>query len=1253
MTPAQSRLQELRAKSTWRRERPQQQLVEEWKDFKPNMEVPLFHTTVILNKCHSVRALIDDGCSGYATINEKFAQNLRLPMVPIEKRRMTGVLDDNNTTIQTVTKFCLDVAGLYTPKAWAYVVPGQVEEIILGKPWLKTHGAVINASKSFISFDYNNIKIMSDEESLRDPESARNKMNVVQIAASTFAGLARRSKRNTTDVQIFAASLADIDKALRLKAQPTLAQVAAQLPKYYREFAAVFDLKEAAKLPPHRPGMDHEIPLEKGEQGRDKEVPWGPLYNMSHDELLVLRKELTSLLNKKFIQESKSPAAAPVLFARKPGGGLRFCVDYRKLNAITRKDRYPLPLIRETLAALSKAKWLTKLDVSSAFHRIRMAKGEEWKTAFRTRYGLYEWNVCPFGLTGSPATFQRYINWTLREYLDDFCSAYVDDILIFSNGSLSDHRDKVKRVLQRLMENGLQLDISKCEFETKETKYLGYIIEAGKGIKMDPEKVKAIREWELPTTVKGLRSFLGFANYYRLFIKNYADKTKPLNDLTKKDRPFVWEAAQQQAFEELKRKFTEEPVLATYDPERRTRLETDASGWACGGVLSQFNSIAKIWKPIAFFSSRHSPAECNYDIYDKELLAIVKCIREWNGELRGLTKPFTVLTDHKNLEPFMEKKQLNERQVRWTEFLSHFQFKLDHRPGSAATIPDALSRREQDKPEGMDDTRLTERQRILLPKTLWVHRSSTENTGAPLPCPFRDDPKLQELWQQAMRDAGERYKKAYRQVQEQRRNFDPELELRLATGECDIENGLLRYRERLWLPNYEPLTTRVIQTVHDSCISGHPGRDTTIALVARRFFWPGMNQEVRKFLKNCHTCGRTTIWRDKKKGLLKPLPIPERVWQEISMDFITELPPSIENKCTVLLVITDRLGKGTMLIPIQPGKMDAQSIAKVFVHEFVANHWIPKGIVSDRGPQFVNAFWKEVCKLLNITQRLSTAYHPETDGATERRNQEVETYLRAFVSYQQSDWVDWLAVAQIALNNRPASTTGISPFFLTHGYNADPIVVDATGESDQPSRNPQEAGRKIVQKLKDAQEQAQAAMAVAQQRQEHYANQKRDPSQTFHVGDKVWLNLKNIRTDRPSKKLDWIHAKYTIVRTFPGSPHFYELDVPRRVHNKFHTSLLRLASNDPLPSQRTDDPQPPAILTDEGDEEFGVEKILRARTKRVGRGQRREILVKWIGYRELTWEPLRNFQDNSAIDAFEERYGDVNTHDGPSEEEGG
>ena len=1198
------------------------------------MNCELFHTTALIDHYHQLCTLIDPGSSAFATISQKHIKRLGLKTHPLAPRLITGVLEDISGVINQVTTFRLDIGGLVVDKAWAYVVPNQGEDMILGMPWLKHCHAELNSADSTLFFRNHNLSIISNEiREKRCSGSGVKNLVVNKVMASTFIGIAKRAKKDQR-IKIFAASLSDIEKALRPKVQLSLEEIRNLLPQSYKSYAQVFNPKEASTLPPHRPGIDHEIPLEKDEHGRDQAVPWGPLYNMSHDELLVLRKELTSLLEKEFIQQSKSSAAAPVLFAKKPGGGLRFCVDYRGINAITKKDRYPLPLIKETLNALNSAKWLTKLDVSAAFHRIRIAKGEEWKTAFRTRYGLFEWKVCPFGLTGAPATFQRYINWVLREYLDDFCSAYVDDILIFTTGSLKDHRSKVSKVLSSLLEHGLQLDISKCEFETKCTKYLGYIIDVNKGIRMDPEKVNTIREWKAPTSVKSVRSFLGFANYYRMFIKDFALLAKPLTNLTRKNKSFDWDHECESSFQKLKELFVKEPVLATFNPEYDTQIEPDSSGWAIGGTLTQLDPVLKVWKPVAFFSAKHLPAECNYDIHDKELLAIIKCIKEWNSELRGLKNPFTILTDHKNLEPFGTKKILNERQVRWMEILSPLKFILKHRPGRASVVPDALSRREQDIPQNTADSRIASRNQVLLQPRLWV---STIKAGD-LSCPFPDEPLLSNLWDQALtdRNCAENYFKAYTAVKNQERQFPKELELRLTIGECYVsENKILYFRDRIWLPSFEPLTTAIIQTVHDSYLSGHPGRDATISLVSRKFFWPGSSQDVRRFVKNCDVCGRTSIWRDKKKGLLKPLPVPNQIWREISMDFITGLPDSGPDKTNILLVITDRLSKGIILIPISRKFFDAEGLAKVFLQYYVPHHWIPKSIVSDRGPQFVNAFWSLICEQLNINQRLSTAYHPETDGSTERANQEVETYLRTFVAYEQNDWVRWIPLAQIAINNKPASSTQISPFFMSHGYDACPISTSV--EKPKIVGTPAERGQSIIDKLKEAHEFAQTAMVVAQQTQEKYANIHRDESITYKVGDKVWLNLKNIKTERPSKKLDWVHAKYTITRTFVDSPFFYELNTPKGVHNKFHTSLLRPVTNNPLPSQKVDDSQPPGILMDNSDIEFGIDEILNSRYKKVGRGKRKEVLVKWTGYAKPSWHPEIDFDQTIALDKFKKK----------------
>jgi hypothetical protein len=289
-------------------------------------------------------------------------------------------------------------------------------------------------------------------------------------------------------------------------------------------------------------------------------------------------------LSKGFISKSQAPFAAPILFARKANGGLRFCVDYQKLNAITQKDRYPIPLLEETLARISGARIFTKLDIRQAFHRVRIDPALEDLTTFRTRYGCYKYKVVPFGLTNGPATFQRYINDILFNYLDNFCTTYLDDILIYSNNEL-EHKEHVQRVIKRLQKAGLQANIKKSEFDVKRTKYLGFIISTD-GIETDPEKTSMIDQWEPPQTVKGVQSFLGFCNFYRRFIKDYGRVARPLNRLTRQNQPFIFNTLCEQAFKELKRRLVSAPLLCHFDSSLPTRLETDASNGVVASVLS-------------------------------------------------------------------------------------------------------------------------------------------------------------------------------------------------------------------------------------------------------------------------------------------------------------------------------------------------------------------------------------------------------------------------------------------------------------------------------------------------------------------------------------------------------------------------------------------------------------------------------------------------------------------------------------------
>ena len=1194
-------------------------------------------------------ALIDLGCECYAAVSERTARSLKLPRFDIEPRRLKEATNMKGI-IRYITYFEADIDG-YRQRVWAYIVPGLNHEIILGKPWMEHEGVVYDAREHTIRIKRAGNLIVREKRDATTKEGAR------LISGSAFiATVKRNQKEQNTRSTLFSISLADITRALAPKPEPLVED---KLPPEYQEWKDLFDPREGEALPPNRSGADHAIEITSREDGTEPVIPWGPLYGMSREELLVLRKTLSELLDKGFIRASSSPAGAPVLFVKKPGGGLRFCVDYRALNAITRADRYPLPLIKETLANLSKARYFTKLDVRAAFHKLRIREGDEWKTAFRTRFGLFEWLVTPFGLRGAPATFQRYINGTLKDFLDDFCTAYMDDILVYTSGNLEEHRARVKQVLSALRAAGLNLDIDKCDFSVTTTKYLGFIIEAGIGIRMDPEKLRAIREWEAPRTLKGVRSFLGFANFYRQFIRNYSEVVSPLTALTKKGRLFRWGSAEEAAFEQLKSLFIAEPALAQWDPDRPTEVEADCSGYALGGCLLQRDKQG-LTRPVAYHSRKLLPAECNYEIYDKELLAIMSCLEAWDAELRSVAHPFTILSDHKNLQYFTTTRRLSERQVRWSEKLARYNFTIQYREGAKSGRPDALSRREQDMPQGAEDERLIGREFQLI-KDSWIERpylpTSTlaparvlSDTKPPGSAVFHQE-DLRREWDAAI-EHDTSYSRIAQALQQGDRSFPPSLRvkekpLNVSLAECHLRNdGVVMYRDRVWVPDWEPLQTCLIQSAHDSVVTGHPGREGTVAILARSYFWPGMYPMVRRFLRNCDVCGRKNVWRQHKKGFLKPLPVPERLWSELSVDFMTDLPAKRETDPRFLMVITDRLSKAILLEPMVT--MEAEACAERFITSHWRHHGFPRAIVSDRGSNWVGHFWRRLCELARIEQRLSTAYHPETDGATERANQEVLAYLRAFITYTQENWAQLLPGAMLAINNRDSTVTGLSPFFLLHGYHVDPIQpVEEPTAPPSPLTGKAEA---LVQRLRDAMNFAQSAMAAAQQSMEEDANKKRGASDRFEEGDEVWLSLRNVKTGQPSKKLAWLHSKYRVTKVV-GS-HTVELDVPPTIHNRFHVDLLRRAATDPLPSQKNPDARPPPLIgeEDDGDAMWEVESILRAANKRLGKGNsrlQRAVLVKWTGYQQPTWEPLEELRYTAALREFESRYGDASKNDGP------
>jgi len=1045
------------------------------------------------------------------------------------------------------------------------------------------------------------------------------------------------------------ASLEDIIQALEDK-QPI--DPRALLPRHFHQFLPAFDVAAANTLPPHRE-CDHSIELKPGTI-----PPSGPLYNMSIEELQVLRKFLKENLDKGFIRASTSPAASPVLFAKKPGGGLRFCVDYRALNAITIKNRYPLPLLQETLSKLSTAKFYTKLDVIHAFNRIRMKEGQEWMTAFNTRYGLFETLVMPFGLSNAPATFQARINEVLRPFLDIFCTAYIDDILIFSD-NLKDHRKHVCSVLQALQDAGLQLDIKKCKFETTEVTYLGMIVSTS-GVKMDPLKVQCILDWQAPTTVKDVQGFLGFSNFYRRFIKGFSRIVRPLVHLTKKDIKWGWNTACQKAFDTLKNAFTSAPTLRHFDPSRQIFVETDASDWVSSGILSQKDDDG-VLHPVAFMSRKFDPAECNYEIYDKELLAIVRSFESWRAELQGAATPITVLTDHRNLEYFMTTKQLTRRQVRWSEFLSQFDYICSWRPGKQSIKPDALTRRSQDLPSNPSDPRtLFQQQALLKPNNLDSRirgelqhdpdTSSPESTNLstyPRPgltsstfpdldfhqelslAPLSTSPKPELLDHQITRllDEGYQTDTWWFKIRDEMLKLEgiPHSK-EISLSECEIRDGRLYFRNRLYVPDNK-LRLLLIQTAHNSAETGHPGKNRLYECLTRDWFWPKLSADTRTFVRNCHSCKRNETSRLRYQGTLKPLPLPIQRWRDISVDFVGPFTHMLQfSEFDTIMVTVDRLTKERHYSPCN-STMKAIDLSKIFLRDIWRLHGLPDTIVSDRGALFVAELWKAVCYRLQITSSLSTAYHPETDGQTEIANAAMEAYLRHYINFAQSDIFDWLPMAEFAANNAVSSSTQVSPFFATRGFYprmtfGPPRPLDRA--SSKAIQEQTTIGNDFVTKMEEILKVLQTNLTATYAQQEASANANRSPAPAYRPGDLVFLSTKNFSSIRPSKKLsEKFDGPFKVLEVI-GS-HSYKLQLPvehNLVHDTFHTSLLRPAATDPLQGQ-TNPPPPPVSFDAAGNKLWAIESILDSeRTKEDGF----RYLIQWRGYssNHNSWEPLQH-----------------------------
>ncbi|MBW0552744.1 hypothetical protein O181_092459, partial [Austropuccinia psidii MF-1] len=609
------------------------------------------------------------------------------------------------------------------------------------------------------------------------------------------------------------------------------------------------------KLPPHH-AFDHHIELE------GSLPPVGVIYSLSKQESDTLRVYISENVDKYFIQSSSSSTGEPFFFVKKKDGGFHFCVDYCKLNAVTRKNKYPVPPMNQLLNVFNGSSIFSKIHLCGAYKPFRIKEGDEHLTCFRTKYGSYKYLVMPFGLTNAPASFQNLVNDIFQDLLHVSFVVYLDDIMVFSK-SEEGHVTHMSTVLSGLRANNLFAKASKCLFHVSSVEYLGYVV-SSECLKMDQAKVQQILNWPPPRNLKALQSFLGFTNFYRRFIKNYAKKISSLTSFLKKDSCFPLNEEALSQFHQLKEAFTTSPILSNFNPSLPTIVQTGATNYALGVVLSQVSDSGK--HPISFNSHKRIPAELNYEINDKELLGIVWALKRWRAFLLSLSSPLEVLTNHSSLQYFMSSKVL-----------------------TCSTIPDALSCRDDIYPERGEDLisknpmnfqQLIKQDEVQPSRYLAVKVESFSNL-------IYSTQKA--LWQDSQ----------YRSILQELGKGKSIQDYSLYSS-----SQLLLFRDWVVVPNDPTAQLSILQKHNDSPLAGHPGQEKTLKLVKRDFHWSSMTQFIKDYVSSCQQCSRNKNIHHKKSGLLKPFPIPNGPWICLSMDFITQLP--LSNSFDSILVIVDR-----------------------------------------------------------------------------------------------------------------------------------------------------------------------------------------------------------------------------------------------------------------------------------------------------------------------------------------------------------
>eukprot|EP00882_Tetradesmus_deserticola_P000856 GHRQ01000930.1.p1 GENE.GHRQ01000930.1~~GHRQ01000930.1.p1 ORF type:complete len:1344 (+),score=98.92 GHRQ01000930.1:408-4034(+) len=900
-----------------------------------------------------------------------------------------------------------------------------------------------------------------------------------------------------------------------------------------------------------------------------------PMFRYSPLEMQEMQKQIGQLLQLGYIQPSSSPFGCPVLFVKKPRSTeLRMVIDYRHLNRLTKRNGFPLPRIDVLLDHLAGAKVFSLVDLRQAYHQCKLQPTDVPKTAFRTPFGHYEFLTLSFGLVNAPAAFQSVMNRIFSPMLYKYCLVYLDDILIFSK-SAAEHAVHLRAVLDVLKANSLTVAIHKCTLNQPSVLFLGHIVSAA-GVAADPSKVTALQDFPIPQDVSHLRSFLGTTNFFRKFIRHYAEVLLPMTHLLRKDAPFEWSVDCQTSFEWIKHLLTTAPVLALpeWNSGKPFHMICDASYDGVGGVLLQDS------KPIAFESRKLIPAELNYSPTELEMLAIVYCCQKWRVYIEG--RDVHVHTDHKPNVTFDTVNMANRRHARWLDALQGHRL-VWHYVKGVTNPADSLSRYP-----------------VCFVGMLANQPLHFVGTAAAVLNPL-----------QSLSDSVsflERIKAAYK--------LDPWFNLE-NTAALTFTNGLYFRGTTLVLPFNADLQHAAIAECHNTMYSAHAGRTKTLHKLRQYFWWPvGMAAAVRKYVSTCSSCQRVKASNAKPAGLLQPLSVPADTWLSVGMDLVTDLPLTSSNHDSIA-VFVDRLSKMVHLAPCRKDTT-AEQFADIFLDTVVKHHGLPDELVSDRGSIWTSKFWQALRGAFGISSAMSTAYHPQSDGNTERVNRIMEDMMRHFVDPSQSNWVQLLPLVEFAINDSWQESVQAVPFVLNYGKRPHlPLdkLLKGEGRLDVPDCvSAAERAESILSAVKNAK----AALHAAQQRQAVAANRRRRDMNIL-VGDSVFLSTVNIKMKfKGSPKLlpRWIGPFKVLEQINPVA---FRLELPSnlKVHNVFHISLLK-----PVAAGTSIVAVPPPTMID-GELEYEVEVIVSHRF--VGHGKL-QFLVKWLSYgvEHNTWEPEAN-----------------------------